>query len=57
MSWLSSVMRPEVLALLIPVIAVIAVFGNKALKSHHQHIERMEKIRNGIDPDANKEEK
>ena len=55
MDWVASIFKPEVLALLIPVVAVVAVFGNKALKSHHQHLERMEKIRNGIDPDANKD--
>ncbi|KGJ89336.1 hypothetical protein [Thalassotalea sp. ND16A] len=53
MDWVAKIFQPQVLALLIPVIAIIAVFGNKALKAHHQHQERMEKIRNGIDPDAN----
>lgn len=54
MEALSSVLKPEVLSLLIPIVVIIAVFANKALKSHHQHTERMEKIRNGIDPDASK---
>lgn len=53
MQWITNIFQPQVLALLIPVIAIIAIFGNKALKAHHQHLERMEKIRNGIDPDAN----
>ncbi|MEW6998542.1 hypothetical protein AADZ86_12665 [Colwelliaceae bacterium BS250] len=54
MDILSKIFHPAVLALLIPVLAIIAIFGNKALKAHHQHLERMEKIRQGIDPDANK---
>ncbi|WOH37208.1 hypothetical protein RI844_17855 [Thalassotalea fonticola] len=53
MQWLTNILQPQILALLIPVIGIIAFFGHKALKSHHQHLERMEKIRKGIDPDAN----
>lgn len=52
MDWLSRLLDPGTLALLIPIIAVGGAFAVAALKSHHKHQERMEKIRQGIDPDA-----
>ena len=54
MEAINSLLRPEILSLLIPIVVIVAVFANKALKAHHKHTERMEKIRNGIDPDSAK---
>ncbi|MFT5812622.1 MAG: hypothetical protein ACI9VT_000358 [Psychroserpens sp.] len=52
MEWLNTLLRPETLALLIPIVAIIGAFSVSALKAHHRHQERIEKIKNGFDPDA-----
>ena len=52
MDWLKSILDPGTLPLLIPVVAIVAVFGFAGLKAYFRHVERMEKIRSGIDPDA-----
>ena len=51
MEWFFHLLQPGTLALLIPILAIIGVFGNKALKAHHKHVERLAKINQGIDPD------
>lgn len=51
MEWFNQLLYPGTLALLIPIVAIVGVFGNKALKAHHNHVERLAKINQGIDPD------
>jgi len=51
MEWLSQLLHPSTLVLLIPIVAILGVFGNKALRAHHEHVERLAKINQGIDPD------
>jgi hypothetical protein len=36
----------------IPILGIIGVFSVLGVKAYFKHTERMEKIRNGIDPDA-----
>lgn len=52
MEGLAQFMDPDILAVFIPILAVIGVFGVMGAKAYFRHAERMEKIRNGIDPDA-----
>ena len=51
MEWLSSLARPEVIGPLVGMVAVIGWAVNKALRTYFDHVERMEKIRMGMDPD------
>jgi len=51
MEWLELLFQKESLALLIPIVAIVGAFSIAALKAHHKHQERIEKIRQGIDPD------
>jgi len=48
---LKSIMEPQNLVFLIPIVAILGYAVNKGLKSHYEHQERMAKIENGIDPD------
>ena len=57
MDWLTPLLDEDVLALLIPILGIIGVFSFLGTKAYFKHIERLEKIRNGIDPDANDREK
>ncbi|WP_157673818.1 hypothetical protein [Cognaticolwellia beringensis] len=52
MEWLNTLLRPETLALLIPIVAIVGAFSVAALKAHHRHQERIEKIKNGFNPDS-----
>ncbi|WP_206483388.1 hypothetical protein [Thalassotalea sp. G2M2-11] len=52
MEWLQQLLKAETLALLIPIVAIIGAFAVAALKSHHKHQERIEKIKQGYDPDS-----
>jgi hypothetical protein len=52
MKALEKLMDPTIIWVLIPVIAIIAVYSFKGLTRYYQHKERIEKIRAGIDPDA-----
>lgn len=54
MDWLDKLLSEDVLPIFIPIIAIVAGIGYAAFKSHLSHVERMEKIKHGIDPDANK---
>ena len=47
---------PQILAIFIPILAIIAIFIYMGAKAYFGHVERLEKIRNGIDPDAEKED-
>jgi hypothetical protein len=51
MDWLNTLLNPGTLALLIPIFAIVGAFAVAALKSHHKHVERIEKIKHGINPD------
>lgn len=51
MKALEKLLDPEIIWALIPIVAIIGYFVNKVLKSHYAHVERLEKIRSGIDPD------
>jgi hypothetical protein len=51
MDWLKELLKPDTLALLIPIVAIIGGFGIAAFKAHHRHVERIEKIKQGLDPD------
>ncbi|MBA6293478.1 hypothetical protein H4J58_13045 [Colwellia sp. MB3u-70] len=48
MEWLNTLLQPEILALLI---AIVAVFLVATRKAHHRHQERIENIKNGFNPD------
>lgn len=52
MEWFRILLQPQILALLIPIVAIVGAFSVAALKAHHRHQERIEKIKNGINPDA-----
>jgi len=52
MEWLKEVLNPETLALLIPIVAIVGGFSIAAFKAHHKHVERIEKIKQGFDPDS-----
>jgi hypothetical protein len=54
MEWLQQFIQPEVLALLIPVIAIVGAFSVAALKAHHKHLERIERIKQGYIPEIHK---
>jgi hypothetical protein len=56
MDWLTPLLTEDVLVYLIPIIAIIGVFSVKGAKAYFRHVERLEMIRNGIDPDADREE-
>jgi len=51
MELLSKILQPQVLALLIPIVAIIGAFSVAALSAHHKHQERLEKIKQGFNPD------
>ncbi len=51
MEWLSSLLKAETLSLLIPIIAIVGAFSVAALRAHHRHQERIEKIKRGYNPD------
>ncbi len=51
MQWLDKLLRPEVLGPIIGLVFVIGIFGTKGLRIYLEHQERIEKIRQGIDPD------
>lgn len=51
MEWLQQLLKAETLSLLIPIVAIVGAFAVAALKAHHRHAERIEKIKQGYDPD------
>jgi hypothetical protein len=51
MDWIATIFQPETLLLLMLIIVVICGFVMVALKAHHRHEERIEKIKHGFDPD------
>ena len=55
MEWLSTFARPEVIGPMIGLVAVIGWVIVTVFKMFFNHQERIEKIRQGIDPDADQE--
>ena len=51
MDILEKFLQPQVIGPLIGLVAVIGAFTVKGLKLYFSHQERLEKIRNGFDPD------
>ncbi|MFP6825377.1 MAG: hypothetical protein VB977_04650 [Pseudohongiellaceae bacterium] len=56
MDWLTPLLSGDVLVFLIPIVAIVGAFSVKDAKAYFRHVERMEMIRNGVDPDADPEE-
>jgi hypothetical protein len=52
MNLIEAIFNPATLALLIPILAIVGGFSVAALKAHHKHQERIEKIKHGVDPDS-----
>ena len=50
MQALEKLLSPSFIWLVILVVAIIGYYVNKGLKNHYAHVERIEKIRSGIDP-------
>ena len=51
MEWFNQLLRPEVLSVIIPIIVIIAVFAITVVKANRKHQKRLDKIRNGFNPD------
>lgn len=51
MDWLGKIFQVEVLSLLIPIIFIIGAFVVAAMNAHYKHQERIEKIKQGFNPD------
>ncbi|MBL4910535.1 MAG: hypothetical protein JKX78_11055 [Alteromonadaceae bacterium] len=51
MEWLEALFSVETLSLLIPIVVLVGTFIVATLKAHHRHLERIEKIKHGFDPD------
>ena len=56
MNWITLLLSPNVIWVLIPIVAIIGIFSVLGAKVYFAHVERMGKIRNGIDPDASDED-
>ena len=50
MDWLNRLLTADVLSLLIPIVAIVGAFAIAGLKAHHRHQERIEKIKQGLNP-------
>lgn len=57
MESLEQILEADVLVFLIPIVAIVGAFALKGAKAYFRHAERMEKIRNGIDPDSNSDDR
>ncbi len=51
MEFIEKLITADNWVMLIPVSLIIAVFGYLALRAHYRHIERLERIKQGLDPD------
>jgi len=51
MEWLNTLLRPEILALLIALVAIVTVFVVATRKAHHRHQERIANIKKDFNPD------
>ena len=52
MEILQAFLKPSIIGPLIGLVAVVGAFTVAGMKAYFSHQERIEKIRNGIDPDA-----
>ena len=52
MDWVTSIIESGQLGVLIPIVAIVGGITVGGLKIYFKHVERMEKIRQGIDPDT-----
>lgn len=53
---MDKLLSPDVVWVVIPVVAILAVVGRKTAQRYFEHKERMAKIEAGIDPDARVEQ-
>jgi len=51
MEWLKTLLQSGSLTILIVMIAFIGAFSIAGFKAHHRHKERIEKIKNGFNPE------
>lgn len=51
MEWLIAFLQGESLSILIPILIILGIFSVVALRAHHKHQERIEKIKRGFDPE------
>ena len=56
MDWLKTLAQPHVIGPMIGLVAVVGWAINKALKSYFDHMERMERIRMGMEVEDYEEE-
>ena len=54
-SFFERLFQPEVVWVLIPVVAIAGAFGKQMLNRHYDHRERMARIEAGLDPDPDEE--
>ncbi|MCH7817255.1 MAG: hypothetical protein IIC60_11870 [Proteobacteria bacterium] len=52
MEWMNTLLSAETLKYLIPIVAIIAGCSVVGAKAYFTHVERMEKIRQGMNPDT-----
>ena len=52
MEWMNTLLSAETLKYLIPIVAIIAGCSVAGAKAYFTHVERMEKIRQGMNPDT-----
>lgn len=53
---MEKLLQPDVVWVVIPVIAIVAVVARKVVQRYFEHKERMAKIEAGIDPDGGTEQ-
>ena len=54
-AFFEKLLSPDVVWVLIPVLAIVGVFAKQMLNRYFDHQERMAKIEAGMDPDENKD--
>lgn len=52
MDWLTEMSFADLLALIIPVLLIIAVFSFAAIQAHKKHVARLKKIEQDFRPDS-----
>lgn len=51
-SMIGKLLQPEIIWVLIPLVAIIGLFARQLVQRYFSHKERMAKIEAGMDPDA-----
>lgn len=51
MEWFSQATQSEILSLLMAIVAIVGVFAFAAVKAHHRHQERIDKLKQDFNPD------